>query len=159
MGRRAKTFKEWIPVIFKRTEKKENGCWEYNCRKDKNGYGHVFFGGKENGRNTYTHRIVYKVLKGDIPEGMFVCHTCDNPPCCNPEHLFLGTHIDNMKDMVKKGRQYFTYGEKSGQHKLTTEQVKNIREDKRSLSKIAADYGVVKSTISAIKNKKSRIYA
>jgi hypothetical protein len=87
---------------------------------------------------------------------MCVCHTCDNPACFNPYHLFLGTHKNNMRDMVRKNRAFRSTGEKSGVHKLSTFEVIKIREDNRFITIIAKEYGVVKSTISMIRNFKSK---
>lgn len=101
------------------------------------------------------YEIIYNV---NLNVENFICHKCDNPPCCNPEHLFLGTHLSNMEDRKIKGRTYITSGEKSGMHKLKTKDVLKIREDNRSLRVIANEYGVSKSNISMIKNRKSRKY-
>lgn len=76
-------------------------CWVWSLARDKDGYG-VAHQGKKNIR---AHRVSYEVFIGQIPEGMGVLHKCDNPPCCNPEHLFLGNNQDNMDDMVAKGRK------------------------------------------------------
>lgn len=75
-------------------------CREWPGRKGRNGYGLLTL----RGGTLYAHRVVWELVNGPIPEGMEVCHTCDNPPCCNPAHLFLGTHQDNMLDMAQKGR-------------------------------------------------------
>ena len=153
----AKTVDEWIEIILQKVAKKENGCWEFTSRTDGKGYGSIFVGGRK-GKNISVHRLMYEKFIGPIPEGKFVLHSCDNPPCCNPEHLFLGTHQDNMKDMRKKGRNYRTIGEKSGMSKLTTVQINNIRKSKLNGVVLAKKYGVSKSTISLIRNNKSRVY-
>lgn len=135
--------------------RKNGECLEYTGSINGNGYGRVRIGGRE-GKLIQTHRFVYAKTIGNIPEGIFVCHSCDNPPCCNPDHLFLGTHVVNMADMAKKKRAHRTIGEKSGMCKLTTKQVEAIRKDKRKQIDIAKEYRVAKSTISMIKNFKTR---
>jgi len=82
----------------------EQACWIWNNSKDKNGYGYIKYQYKTN----KAHRVSYILFKGDIPKGMFVCHTCDNPSCINPDHLFIGSAKDNLMDMVKKGRSNWT---------------------------------------------------
>lgn len=100
-------------------------CWLWTAAKDPQGYGNSYF--KLPGIKA--HRVAYLLACGTIPEGMHVLHKCDNPPCCNPDHLFLGTQGDNVHDCVAKGR--FFPGDHSGEHngraKLTIEQVKEIR--------------------------------
>ena len=76
------------------------GCWNWTAYKNNEGYGRLRAGGEK----VLAHRLSYSIFKGEIAEGLFVCHTCDNPACINPEHLFLGTHQDNVSDCVAKGR-------------------------------------------------------
>lgn len=79
---------------------KSGECWVWTARKTTKGYGHFSYGGK----NRRAHRFAWLITKGHIPNGLFVCHHCDNPSCVRPSHLFLGTHTDNMRDCAKKGR-------------------------------------------------------
>lgn len=83
---------------------------------------------------------------------MVVCHKCDNPSCINPNHLFLGTHKENMNDMVTKNRQSKGEG-RTNIAKLTDEQIEKIRKDNRVQNVIAIDYGITQSNVSRIKNK------
>ena len=83
-------------------QKGERGaCWVWIGGRGENGYGHFWC----SGRTRLSHRIAYRIYKGPIPDGMLVCHSCDNPPCVNPAHLWLGTHDDNIQDKINKGRQ------------------------------------------------------
>lgn len=130
-------------VINDKTE-----CWEWQKSSDKSGYGlikHRFFGSVW----MYTHRAMWHACFGDIGEGQVVMHKCDNPKCCNPEHLMLGTQSDNMRDMVNKDR--------ASSAKLKLEQVTEIRElllVGLSRAELANKYNVSVSTIALIDNNK-----
>lgn len=81
----------------------ESGCWIFTGATNEKGYGVVGRGGRGSG-NAKAHRVTYEHFKGEIPKGLFVCHRCDVPSCCNPDHLFVGTNKDNMADCFSKGR-------------------------------------------------------
>lgn len=85
----------------------ENDCWMWAGKSfTKAGYGRVVFrfAGSRRLKAVYPHRLAYAIFKGPIPEGYVVMHSCDNPSCCNPNHLSVGTHTDNMQDCISKGR-------------------------------------------------------
>jgi hypothetical protein len=131
---------------WERYIKKGDGCWGWRGSKDTRGYG--MFKVEEN-RNMKAHRYSYEFYRGPIPEGMFVCHSCDNRLCTNPDHLFLGSARDNSKDMVDKERS--ARGEKHSQRKLTEEQVRAIRADPRVQRVIAEEYGLSQQGVNNIK--------
>lgn len=103
-------------LVAKRQEDEETGCWLFTGTVTSNGYGHITF----NGRSEYAHRLsAVLFLDFDLNSGLCVMHTCDRPPCFNPEHLTIGTQGDNMRDAAAKGRM-------TGK-KLDVEQVAKIK--------------------------------
>lgn len=95
----------------------EKGCWLWTKAKSDNGYGKISTGSSG---SDYVHRVAYAIKFGEIPKGAFVCHHCDNPPCANPDHLFLGTQKENMQDAARKGRVHIRTQElcKRGTHSV-----------------------------------------
>lgn len=91
-------FRQRFDASFQRAE--GNVCWIWTGLLQKSGYGVI----KRKQKAVRAHRAAYELYVGPIPTGLHVLHRCDNPPCVNPQHLFLGTHVDNMRDMEKKGR-------------------------------------------------------
>jgi hypothetical protein len=134
--------------------KQNNGCWDWKGNtKSSLGYGRVQIGKK---RTKVAHNISWLIHRGEIPKGKFVLHKCDNPKCTNPDHLFLGTHYENVRDMVYKNRQ--AKGESCPRSKLKTEQVIEIKKlirDGFDNGYIAEIYKVTKEAISAIRTGKN----
>jgi hypothetical protein len=126
-------------------------CWKWLGAKHTSGSGAI----RIEGKLYRAPRISYEINKGVIPDGLYVCHTCDNPNCVNPKHLFLGTQIDNMRDMVKKGRQRNKGGDNSTYHKVTSQDVIEIRSRKCSTREYATKFNVHISNIRHIQSGKS----
>lgn len=131
------------------------GCWEWTGAQTRR-YGTVRHGG----RTMYVHRLSYQLHVGPVPDGMAVCHRCDNPPCFNPDHLFVASQVENMADMKAKGRARNrpTRGEQHYRARLTADQVLVIRErlcSGESQAALARQYGVHKSTVQAISSRQA----
>lgn len=128
----------------------DDDCWEWVGYKDSCGYGSIRFENKQ----YKTHRFMYILTYGSIPDGLYVCHSCDNPKCCNPKHLWLGTQLDNVNDMYSKGRDVNHCGESNGRSKLTQRDVEKIRKlyktEKYSYRLLSKIYNVHYSTIGKI---------
>lgn len=131
------------------------GCWEWVSGKDADGYG--LFSGLVNGTPyRRAHRWSWAFHNNaPIPKWGNICHTCDNPSCVNPEHLWLGTAMDNQQDKHRKGRANAPFGEQIPGSKLLEQQVLAIIADPRPASRIAAEYGIAAGTVSDIKRRKS----
>jgi hypothetical protein len=121
-------------------------CWPWLASKTpKMGYGRVRWGAKIES----AHRIAYMLHYGFMPEA-HICHSCDNPACCNPRHLWAGTAADNMRDRDRKRRNKQPKGERNGRAKLTQQQVLEIRASPLNGAELARRYGVTKQLISLI---------
>jgi len=128
--------------------KRSDGCWYWIGGKDKDGYGIARFSGR---RRVKVHRVAYEMAKGKIPEGLMVCHSCDNPGCVNPNHLFPGTALINKQDSVSKKRH--VHGEAVHKAKLKEADVLAILEDGRNRQIVAAAYSVSPELIDAIRKR------
>lgn len=131
----------------------ETECWEWTAGKYRDGYGAFGVGGRAGG-NKRAHRVSYELHCGPIPEGMLVCHQCDNRICVNPEHLFLGTSADNLADMTTKGRRARVGhpGASNPSAKLTASDADAIRSaTKVHWRDLAKQYGVGKTTVFGIR--------
>lgn len=134
---------------FVKSNANNAGCWEWPGFRDKNGYGRANF----NGKTTVAHRAVYQLTGGVIPEGMNLCHRCDNPPCCRPDHMFIGTQKDNCQDAKAKARH--SHGERNGSAKLSEEAVREIRSSGLTQWGLADKFGVTQSAIWAVIHRRA----
>jgi len=153
-------FKTWytgsMENRFKlKIEVQKDGCWKWLGYKNKSGYGSFYALGE-----TLAHRFSYRFYVGDIPKGLMVCHTCDNPSCVNPKHLWVGTSSDNQQDCVNKGRarRNSPVGSKNGLSKLTEAniiRIRGLKEKGWSQKKIAEEYAIHQTNIHYILSGKT----
>ena len=144
--------------FLEKVKKEELGCWEWQNCKCSEGYGSFWNGTKLVG----AHIFSYELHIGNVPKGINVCHHCDNPGCVNPSHLFLGTQLDNVRDMYQKGRQGCFKGSKNGAATITEEMAKKIinelfpeRGYREIYTKIAKKLGVSLYVVKKIANYKT----
>lgn len=129
--------------FIKKIEMDPNGgCWLWSGCVALNGYGRF----QQGGQSRLAHRLSWEYHNGPIPDGMCVCHKCDVPACVNPDHLFLGNHLENMRYKQAKGR---------GAKKLTEELVREIRLSEGSVKQIAKRLNLVRYTVWEVKTGRS----
>jgi hypothetical protein len=138
----------WEERLWPRIRKTE-GCWEWKGTRSRGSKGYGVIGLGPGAGNAFVHRLVYELLVGPVPDGLCVLHHCDNPPCCRPDHLFLGTRGDNAEDRHAKGRDY--RGPRPWATKLTAEQVAAIWREYRASGighkRLAKKHGVSASAV------------
>ena len=129
-----------------------SGCWNWSLTKDKDGYGKI----KISGKHWRVHRAVYFTLNPDADKRLHVLHRCDNTCCCNPEHIYLGTNCDNVRDKVARGRQSRPIGELHPGAKLTEDRVRDVRailNQGLTQAEIGRQFGISQASVSLIKNR------
>lgn len=152
MPRTDEQLKYWILSNFVRNPITQ--CWRWSLMVDKDGYGAICV----KRQKVRVHRLAYRLFVGEIPEGMLVLHSCDNPICFNPDHLYLGTHADHRRDMCLKGRANNPRGEAVNSAKLTEDQVREIRHlytEGFSQRKLAGMFKVNSATIHPLVHRKT----
>ena len=130
-------------------------CWLWTGYRIPSGYGQTHL---DNRQKVYAHRVSWSICIGPIPSGVEVLHKCDNPPCQNPGHLFLGTQADNVHDAILKGRSDHTFGEADGHVKLTPDSARVIQDlwtSGYTQVYIADGFGVSPSTVAHIVHGRS----
>lgn len=144
-----------IDRFMRRVKKVESGCWEWQSGVDGDGYG-LFLGEIDGVLYKRAHRFSVVYHKHTHPEdGQNVCHTCDNPKCVNPDHLFIASVLENQRDKWKKSRGVVHKGSEHWIAKITEDDVRAIRSSTEDQRVIASRYGITQSTVSDIKRRKS----
>lgn len=143
--------RDLIACFWKRVDKNggDDACWLWQGSLHRQGYGRLGIKGKM----YLSHRLAYIYTYGPIPDAKEVCHQCDNPPCCNPRHFFLGTHLENMQDCAMKKRLHTPHGEQVPNAKLTEGHIRTIRTQHAagiSMYRLAKQHGVSDKLISNI---------
>lgn len=146
----------YVARFWSRVDKRgPSDCWLWTAARNERGYGTVWNGFKV----VRAHRIAWTLAHGEIPSGMYICHRCDQPSCCNPAHLFTGTHADNMRDMAAKGRARTRRGAQHRRSRITENQAREIiallSQNSLTLDQIGCLYGVSLSAIWCIKHGKT----
>lgn len=137
----------WTGGLLKSKHGSKHDCGQFNFNATNN---------RATRKNEAAYRSAWKIYRGDIPDGMSVCHKCDNRLCVNPDHLFLGTHAENMADMMKKERHpVVAMGSKHAWSKLTEKDVLEIRSSKEPPSVIAKRFNVTQTNINFIRSRKT----
>lgn len=146
-GQDSATLEEF--VALHRVETSTAGCWQWTKSLTHNGYGRT----RHRGHEKRAHRVAYELAFGCVPADKQVCHHCDNPACVNPDHLFIGTQLDNMRDMIAKGRKVVNAlrGEKHPRAKLSDADVAALRADKRESRVLAAEYGITQIHVNCLR--------
>lgn len=139
------------------TPEPNTGCWLWTGNCNQKGYGQIGVGAAG---MTTTHKTAYLHFKGPIPPGMQILHSCDVPCCCNPDHLSIGTHQDNIDDKMRKGRHkagvhHKLRGEKNHLAKLTEQKVRHIKRRELTPIEYARLYGVSNSAVRAVLSGKT----
>ncbi len=154
-GKAPQTRTDWFQAKYRANP--VTGCWEWTAARNDCGYGRFSVSG---GRTVPAHRFSYEMSRGRIPDGLIVCHHCDNPPCVNPDHLFLGTHADNFADAVRKGRHLpppHPQGFRHPRTKVSAEIVNRIRalyaEGAGSQRILGRSFGLSQRTVARIVNR------
>lgn len=146
-----------LPRFLAKIQKSPSGCWEWTGYRLPNGYGR-FHVANVKPEVMLAHRASWLLHHGTFPDGLCVLHHCDNPPCVNPDHLFLGTNRDNSQDAKRKHRLLSrrgpnpkTQGEKHWKARLTEQQILQIRSRKSEKRKVlAAEFGISRRYVSSI---------
>lgn len=151
-----------VPELLPMTERfnlsvdKTDTCWNFNKKLTTDGYGRIRVRIDSKAKSIRIHRLAWELYNGPIPQGLDVLHRCDNRKCARPDHLFLGTDIDNMRDMAVKGR--------AGMAKLSKEQVLNIRAEyeanprRGTIAQLAQEHGVCIQTICNVVHRRNYRY-
>lgn len=134
---------------FEENVNRTETCWLWMGWKDEDGYGRF----NVDGKHIYVHRYAFYKKHGRYPEPMGL-HTCDNPSCVNPDHIYEGDHPQNMKDRSDRNRQWHPKGELHGASKLTEVQAREIKYSKESITALVARFPISRSTVSYIRNGK-----
>lgn len=148
--------RQYTPLVdrFWQRVNKTDRCWLWIGNVGRGGYGYI----THHGNNRLAHRVSYELAYGSIPENMDVLHCCDTPGCVRPDHLWVGTHSDNMQDKMRKGRSNNPSGESHWQAKLNWQQVREIRQKRQTgrytLIELGKEYSVHLSLISLIAQNK-----